>query len=112
MYQDDVFSDAGSQFGLGNTTESLFFSPSKPWNGIIWGIGSVLYLPTNTDSLLGPDQWGAGRRSIFRSPSSSNSGSCRSAFLLVCDIGLLLQMTLAPDGWGARWHHVFAAEAG
>ena len=59
-YQDDVFPGAGSQFGLGNTTESLFLSPSKPWNGIIWGVGPVLYLPTNTDSLLGADKWGAG----------------------------------------------------
>jgi len=60
IYQDDIFPGAGSQFGLGNTTESLFFSPSTPVNGIIWGIGPIFYVPTNTDDLLGADKWGAG----------------------------------------------------
>jgi hypothetical protein len=63
-YQDDIFPGAGSQFGLGNTTESLFFSPSKPVNGIVWGIGPIFYVPTNTDELLGPDKWGAGPTAV------------------------------------------------
>jgi hypothetical protein len=64
VYQDDIFPGAGEQFGLGNTTQSLFFSPSKPVNGIVWGIGPVFYLPTNTDDLLGPDKWGAGPTAV------------------------------------------------
>lgn len=58
--QNDIFPGAGSQLGLGNTTESLFFSPSRPMNGIIWGVGPIFYLPTATDPLLGPEKWGAG----------------------------------------------------
>lgn len=58
--QNDIFPGAGSQLGLGNTQASMFFSPSKPMNGIIWGVGPIFYLPTATDALLGPDKWGAG----------------------------------------------------
>jgi hypothetical protein len=58
--QTDVFPGAGSQWGLGNTQQSLFLSPVKPSHGIIWGVGPILYLHTATDDLLGPDKWGAG----------------------------------------------------
>ncbi|WP_421696693.1 transporter [Aestuariivirga sp.] len=58
--QDDIFPGAGSQFGVGNTQQSLFFSPSQPVNGLIWGVGPIFYLPTASDSLLGPQKWGAG----------------------------------------------------
>jgi hypothetical protein len=63
-YQDDIFPGAGEQFGLGDTTQSFFFSPSKAVNGIVWGIGPVFFLPTNTDDLLGPDKWGAGPTAV------------------------------------------------
>ena len=58
--QQDVFPGAGEQLGLGNTLQSLFLSPARPVNGVIWGAGPVFYLPTNTDELLGPEKWGAG----------------------------------------------------
>lgn len=58
--QTDIFPGAGSQFGLGNTQQSLFLSPVKPTNGIIWGAGPIFYLHTATDEFLGPDKWGAG----------------------------------------------------
>lgn len=64
VYQDDLFPGAGSQFGLGNTVQSFFFSPAKSSNGITWGAGPVVYLPTNTDDLLGPDQWGLGGTAV------------------------------------------------
>ncbi len=64
IYQDDIFPGAGEQFGLGNVTQSLFFSPSQPVNGIVWGVGPVFYAPTNTDDLLGPDKWGAGPTAV------------------------------------------------
>lgn len=60
VWQDDVIPGAGSEFGLGNTVQSLFFSPARPVNGFTWGVGPVLYLPTNTDDQLGNDTWGAG----------------------------------------------------
>jgi hypothetical protein len=52
---------SGSQSGLGNTTQSFFFSPKKPGpGGLIWGLGPVGYYPTATSSLLGPEKWGMG----------------------------------------------------
>lgn len=63
-WQDDIFPGAGHQFGLGNMTQSFFFSPSEPVNGFVWGAGPVFYLPTTTDELLGPDKWGAGPTAV------------------------------------------------
>ena len=41
VYQDEVFPGAGKQFGLGDITQSLFFSPKAPssFGGLIWGAG-------------------------------------------------------------------------
>lgn len=58
--QNDVAPNSGNQYGLGNTQQSLFFSPAVPVHGLIWGVGPIFYLPTATDSLLGPEKWGAG----------------------------------------------------
>lgn len=59
--QDDIFPDAGSQFGLGDTIQSFFFSPVQPTEGgWIWGVGPAFVLPTATDELLGADKWAAG----------------------------------------------------
>lgn len=61
VWQSDVVPGTGSQFGLGNVTQSLFFSPKKPGpGGLIWGVGPVFLWPTATESELGPDKWGAG----------------------------------------------------
>lgn len=59
--QSDIFPGAGSQFGIGDTVQSLFFSPKAPTSdGWIWGVGPVFLLPTGTDELLTADKWGAG----------------------------------------------------
>jgi hypothetical protein len=60
IYQDDVFGDSGSQFGLGDITPSFFFSPKEPVHGWIVAAGPVFLLPTATDELLGTERWGAG----------------------------------------------------
>ncbi len=63
--QDDIFPGAGSQFGLGDTTQSLFLSPTAPGpGGLIWGVGPVLVLPTATDDLLGTGKWSAGPTAV------------------------------------------------
>lgn len=62
--QDEIFPGAGSQFGLGDITVSLFASPKKPASGVIWGVGPVFYLQTATDDLLGAKKWGAGPTAI------------------------------------------------
>jgi hypothetical protein len=58
--QNHIFPGAGSQFGLGDTLQSLFFSPVKPTAGIIWGVGPVFLIPTGTDSLLTAGKFGLG----------------------------------------------------
>jgi len=65
VQQEDVFPGAGSQFGLGDTVQSFFFSPKQPTaNGVIWGVGPVLLLPTATDDLLGTEKWGLGPTAV------------------------------------------------
>jgi len=54
-----------SQDGLGDTTQSFFFSPKEPGpGGIIWGLGPVFLYPTATQDLLGGGQWGAGPTAV------------------------------------------------
>jgi len=65
IHQEDIFPGAGSQFGLGDTSLSLFLSPKKlSSGGVLWGAGPILLLPTATDSLLGADKWGAGPTAV------------------------------------------------
>jgi hypothetical protein len=60
IYQDDV-AGRSSQFGLGDTVQSFFFSPVKPGpGGIIWGAGPVIQYRTESDARLGTGKWGAG----------------------------------------------------
>ncbi len=59
--QDEVFPGAGSQSGIGDIVQSVFFSPKKPTEGgLIWGVGPVLLLPTGSDDQLSAKKWGAG----------------------------------------------------
>jgi len=65
VYQDDIAPGAGSQTGIGDIVQSLFFSPVAPTsNGWIWGAGPVFLLPTGSDDLLTADQWGAGPTAV------------------------------------------------
>ena len=51
--------------GLGDITQSIFFSPKAPTSsGWIWGVGPVLYLNTATDDSLGAEKWGAGPTAV------------------------------------------------
>lgn len=63
--QDDIYADAGDQFGLGDVTQSLFFSPKAlTASGWTWGAGPALLIPTATDDLLGTEKWGAGPTAV------------------------------------------------
>jgi len=59
--QHDVAGLSGDQFGLGDTTQSFFLSSraSGP-DGLVWGLGPALLIPTGTDEFLGSGKWGAG----------------------------------------------------
>lgn len=50
--------------GLGDITESLFFSPSKVRNGWVFGGGPIFQLPTATEDALGSEKWGAGPTAV------------------------------------------------
>jgi len=63
-YQEELAPGQGSNWGLGDTTPSLFFSPKEPWHGWIWGAGPVFLLPTATDTALGSGRWGAGPTAV------------------------------------------------
>ena len=55
----------GEQSGLGDTTQSFFFSPKKPLpGGIIFGIGPAFLIPTATNKYLGSGKWGAGPTTV------------------------------------------------
>ena len=59
--QNEIFPGAGSQDGIGDVLQSLFFSPKKPTaGGWIWGAGPAFLLPTGSDELLTADKWGVG----------------------------------------------------
>lgn len=61
--QDDLFG-ADSQAGLGDTLQSLFFSP-RSTEPFIWGLGPVALLPTSTDDYLGAGRWGLGPTGVI-----------------------------------------------
>ena len=63
VWQSDIFPGSGSQFGLGDTVQSLFFTP-KQSKGIIWGAGPVILLPTGTNQLLSGRKWGVGPTAV------------------------------------------------
>ena len=54
-----------NQSGVGDITQSFFFSPKQPTaGGLIWGLGPVVYLPTGTDPQLSARKWGAGPTAV------------------------------------------------
>jgi hypothetical protein len=59
--QEDIFPGAGRQSGLGDITQSFFFSPKKPTNiGWSQGAGPVLQIDSATDDYLGLEENGLG----------------------------------------------------
>ncbi len=66
VWQDEIFPGAGSQSGIGDVVQSVFFSPKAPTaGGLIWGAGPVLLLPTGSNDLLTNDKWGAGPTGVM-----------------------------------------------
>jgi len=52
--------------GMGDITESLFFSPKAlTEDGWTWGAGPVILLPTGTKDFLGAEKWGLGPTGVF-----------------------------------------------
>lgn len=52
--------------GLGDVTQSFFFSPKQPTSGgWIWAVGPVFLWPTATDDIIGSEKWGAGPTALL-----------------------------------------------
>ena len=51
-------------FGLGDINPQFYFSPVKPWRGIVWGVGPQFTLPTATASILGSGKLSAGPAAV------------------------------------------------
>lgn len=64
-WQSNVSGDSGSQSGLGDVTQSFFFSPAAATSGTVWGLGPALLLPTGTDAMLSSRKWGAGPTGVL-----------------------------------------------
>ena len=52
-------------FGTGPITFSAFFSPSKPVDGWLWGVGPAIQVPVISNSSLGSNVWGAGPTGVI-----------------------------------------------
>ncbi len=60
VYQGSLSESIESEFGLGDTVQSFFFSPKENVNGWILAVGPVVLWPTGTDPLLRSEQFGLG----------------------------------------------------
>lgn len=53
-----------SQFGLSDAVVSAFFSPKEAKNGLTWGAGPVLLLPTGTEEVFTTKKFGVGPTAV------------------------------------------------
>ena len=65
IYQDSPADGTPSRWGLGDTTQSFFFSPKAPIHDWIVGVGPVFLWPTATDDSLGTEKWGIGPTAVL-----------------------------------------------
>lgn len=63
--QHDVLGENTQQSGLSDALVSAFFSPAEPKNGLVWGAGPVLLVPTATDDFLGTKKFGVGPTALL-----------------------------------------------
>jgi hypothetical protein len=59
IHQEKVTGLTGSQTGIGDIVQSIFFSPKKT-TPFIWGAGPVLLVPTASNDHIGAKQFGIG----------------------------------------------------
>jgi hypothetical protein len=95
--QKDIFPGAGTQSGLGDITETLFFSPTQPTeSGWTHGAGPVIQIDTATDDYLGLDEHGLGLSYITLKTDDSQL------------YGLLVNQLYSVEGhWGDTYSNFF-----
>ncbi len=62
--QQDISAPGVAESGLSDATVSALFSPAVAKNGLTWGVGPILLVPTGTDNLLGTEKLGIGPTAI------------------------------------------------
>ena len=61
IYAESPLAGGDDNAGLGDITQSFFFSPKEPTSrGWIWGVGPVFLYPSATDNALGSEKFGLG----------------------------------------------------
>jgi hypothetical protein len=60
VWEDADRPGVGSEFGMGDVLQSFFFSPVKPVDGWILGVGPAMQFPTGTDDLFRSKQFSLG----------------------------------------------------
>lgn len=63
IHQPGLVNGASSDNGVGDVQFTAFLSPSKS-EGLTWGLGPVLRLPTATRDTLGTEKWSAGPSAV------------------------------------------------
>ncbi len=63
--QHNITGEGTHQSGLGDAVVSAFFSPAESKNGLVWGVGPALLLPTATDNVLGTKKFGVGPTALI-----------------------------------------------
>lgn len=71
--QHDITAPGKNEFGLADLTASAFFSPAQPKNGVIWGIGPALLVPTATNEYLGTKKFGVGPTALILKQAHGNT---------------------------------------
>jgi len=65
IWQPEMLPGQGDTFGLGDIQFSTFLSPANPGpGGLVWGVGAIAQLPTNTSDMLGNKNWGLGPTAV------------------------------------------------
>lgn len=117
--QSDVSPDAGSQFGLGDVVQSLFFSPKQPTkSGWVWGAGPVFLIPTGTDDLLSTRKWGIGPTAVaLRQQGAFTYGALANHIWSIAgdddrsDISTTFLQPFMNHTWPSAWGVTLLAEA-
>jgi hypothetical protein len=66
----DITAPGVQQSGLSDAVVSAFFSPSESKNGLTWGVGPAILVPTATDNLLGTEKLGVGPTAVILKQSN------------------------------------------
>jgi hypothetical protein len=73
IYQQETLppGEGGAQFGMGDITQSFFFSPKS--GDVIWGLGPAFLFPFGSGQELSSEKWGVGPTAIVLRQSQGST---------------------------------------